>query len=342
VSIRCSIIGGSGYTGGELMRLLLAHPNAEICEVSSRRLVDRPIAQTHPNLRGYVGTSFCNPDDVQACDVLFLCMPHGQSSEQIDRWRSVAPFIIDLSADLRLSDPDEYQRWYGEAHPDPGVLSEAVYGLPEVSRDRLADARLISGVGCNATAMNLALLPLAREGLIRRAIADIKVGSSEGGAKENPGSHHPERSGAVRSYAPAGHRHAAEVHQALGDFTLDVSVTAIEMVRGVMCTAHVIPSEPVELKTLWKLYRGAYRDEPFVRVVSEKTGLHRYPDPKILAGSNDADVGFAIDERTGRVVVMSAIDNLMKGAAGSAVQAMNLACGLDETAGLHAPGLHPI
>jgi len=221
-------------------------------------------------------------------------------------------------------------------------LSEAVYGLPEMYRDPLRTARLISGVGCNATAMILALRPLAQAGLIERAIADIKVGSSEAGAEPSAGSHHPVRSRAVRSYALTGHRHAAEVEQALGALTLDVSVTAIEMVRGVLCTAHVIPKKGVERKELWKLFRGCYGDEPFVRIVNERAGLHRLPDPKVLAGSNYADVGFAIDERTGRVVTLCAIDNLMKGAAGTAVQAMNIACGFEETTGLTFPGLHPV
>ncbi|USO00192.1 MAG: N-acetyl-gamma-glutamyl-phosphate reductase [Phycisphaeraceae bacterium] len=336
-----SIVGGSGYTGGELLRLLLDHPGVTMRAVTSRSNAGDPIHRKHPNLRGRSDLVFTSPDEVEACDVLFLCMPHGQAATEIDKWAGLADLVIDLSADFRLRSPDAYKDWYGSEHPAPARLAEAAYGLPELERERIAKATLISGVGCNATAMNLALLPLARAGLIDRVIADIKVGSSEAGAEPSASSHHPERSRAVRSYALTGHRHAAEVHQALGEFTLDVSVTAIEMVRGVLCTAHVIPTEPVAMKDLWKLYRGAYANEPFVRLVNERQGLHRLPDPAVLGGSNYADVGFGVDERTGRIVALGAIDNLMKGAAGSAVQSMNVALGLEETTGLTFPGLHP-
>lgn len=341
MTVRCSIVGGSGYTGGELLRLLLDHPNASVQAVSSRSLAGQPMHRVHPNLRKRTDLLFTVPQEITASDVLFLCLPHGQASREIERWLNLAPLVIDLSADFRLHDPIVYKRWYESEHAAPSRLASAVYGLPELQRSKLRGARLVSGVGCNATAMNLALLPLARAGLIERAICDIKVGSSEAGAEPSDGSHHPERSGAVRSYAPVGHRHAAEVEQELGAFPLDVCVTAIEMVRGVLCTAHVIPTRRVETKELWKLYRGAYSSEPFVRLVAERSGLHRLPDPKILAGSNYADVGFDVDERTGRIVAISAIDNLMKGAAGSAVQCMNIALGLEETAGLGFSGLHP-
>ncbi len=341
MTLRCSIVGGSGFTGGELLRLLLAHPMARVEQVSSRSLAGEPVARTHPNLRGHLGHCFVTPDEVQPCDVLFLCMPHGQASTQIDRWRDVAPLIVDLSADFRIKDPDAYQRWYGSPHPNTNALDGAVYGLPEITRNQLRGARLVSGVGCNATAMNLALFPLARAGLIRRVIADIKVGSSEAGAEPNAGSHHPLRARAARTYSPSGHRHLGEVIQSLGEIDIDATVTAIDMVRGVLCTAHVEPARPVELKELWKLYRAAYSDEPFVRLVAERSGANRFPDPRVLVGSNYADVGFALDERSGRIVALCAIDNLVKGAAGSAIQAMNVALGLEETLGLTFPGLHP-
>ncbi len=338
---RASIIGGNGYTGGELLRLLLNHPDIEVGEVTSRSLADRPIHHAHPNLRGCLNQSFMSPDEVTPCDVLFLCMPHGEASTTIDRWQSIAPLVVDLSADFRLRSADDYQSWYGVPHPSPDRLGTAVYGLPEVTRPQLAQARLISGVGCNATAMTLALLPLARAGLIERVIADIKVGSSEGGAAVNAGSHHPVRSRAVRTYSPSGHRHCAEVLQSLGEMDLDCTVSAIEMVRGVLCTAHVQPKERVDHKTLWRLYREAYHNEPFVRIVADRAGPNRLPDPRVVVGSNFADVGFTIDERSGRIIALAAIDNLVKGAAGTAIQAMNIALGLDETAGLTSPGLHP-
>ncbi|MFI4855161.1 MAG: N-acetyl-gamma-glutamyl-phosphate reductase [Phycisphaerales bacterium JB065] len=338
---RASIIGGSGFTGGELLRLLHGHPDIQIGQVTSRRLAGQPVHRSHPNLRGHVETLYCTPEEVEACDVLFLCMPHGRAAMEIDRWRGLAPLVVDLSADFRLRCPERYAAWYGQEHPSPRVLGEAVYGLGEVSRDALRGASLVSGVGCNATAMTLAMLPLARAGLIRRAIADVKVGSSEAGAEPSAGSQHALRARTARTYSHAGHRHLAEVHQNLGELDLDATVTAIDMVRGVLCTAHIEPTRPVETKELWKLYRAAYRDEPFVRIVADRSGPNRFPDPRVVVGSNHADVGFAIDERSGRIVALCAIDNLVKGAAGSAVQAMNIALGLDETRGLTFPGLHP-
>jgi N-acetyl-gamma-glutamyl-phosphate/LysW-gamma-L-alpha-aminoadipyl-6-phosphate reductase len=220
-----------------------------------------------------------------------------------------------------------------------------VYGLPELERERIRTASYVSGVGCNATATNLALLPLVRAGLIdaeRDVVVEVKVGSSEGGAQSSDSSHHPERSGAVRSFAPTGHRHTAEVHQATGLARVHLSVTSVELVRGALATAHAFARGPIGEKDLWRAFRSAYGQEPFVRIVRERQGTYRLPEPKILAGSNYADVGFALDEETGRIVSICAIDNLMKGAAGSAVQCMNLMCGFDETAGLEFPGLHPV
>ncbi len=340
--IRASIVGASGYTGGELIRLLLDHPNVELAQVTSRRHVGAPIHLQHPNLRGRCALQYSSPDELAECDVLFLCLPHGEATRQIDAFARLAPRIVDLSADFRIRDLDQRKRWYEGDQPASVWLERFVYGLPETRREALRHAKYISGVGCNATAVNLALLPLARKGLIERAVVDLKVGSSEGGAEPSAASHHPERSGALRAFAPTGHRHQAEVWQELGDFELHMSVTSVEMVRGVLCTGHVFLNQPLDDRALWALFREAYAAEPFVRIVKDRTGIHRYPDPKILAGSNFCDVGFERDPHSNRVVVMSAIDNLMKGAAGSAVQCMNLAHGFDERAALSFPGLHPV
>ena len=342
MTLRASIIGATGYTGGELLRILLTHPDVDVAQATSRSLAGQPIHRVHPNLRGISPLAFVQPDALEPSDVLFLCMPHARAADQIHQYLERARLVVDLSADFRLRDSADYVRWYDWTHPHPDVLADAVYGLPELTRDRLPAARLISGVGCNATAMTLALLPLARAGLIRSVIADVKVGSSEAGAEPSASSHHPERARAVRTYSPAGHRHLAEVRQALPGVPIDATITAIEMVRGVLCTAHVTPTRPVDQRELFKLYRAAYADEPFVRVVADRAGLHRLPDPRILAGSNFADVGFAIDEHSGRIVALAAIDNLMKGAAGSAIQAMNITLGFPETTGLTFPGLHPV
>jgi N-acetyl-gamma-glutamyl-phosphate/LysW-gamma-L-alpha-aminoadipyl-6-phosphate reductase len=342
VSVRASIVGGSGYTGGELLRLLLQHPEVEVGQVTSRGRAGKFVHATHPNLRGACSLKFVAPDALQPCDVLFLALPHGEAAGRMDEYAALGERVIDLSADFRLRDAAAYERWYGRPHPAPQWLDRFVYGLPESRRAELAGARYASGVGCNATCVNLALLPLARAGVIERAVIEVKVGSSEGGAQVNDGSHHPERSGAMRSFAPTGHRHQAEMLQELGDVELHFSATAVEMVRGVLCTAHVFLKEDLADKDVWALYREHYGNEPFVRLVKERQGLYRYPEPKILAGSNWADVGFERDPASRRLVVIAAIDNLMKGAAGTAVQCLNLMMGWDESLGLSFPGLHPI
>lgn len=343
--MRVSIIGASGYVGGELARLLLFHPAVELAQVTSERLAGKPFAGAHPNLRGRTALQFVPMEKVEPCDVLFLALPHGQAARKIGQFAVLAPRIVDCSADFRLRDPAAYARWYGEPHPAPDWLPRFVYGLPELHREQIRAASYVSGVGCNATATNLALLPLVRAGLLdpaRDVVVEVKVGSSEGGAQSSDSSHHPERSGAVRSFAPTGHRHTAEIAQATGLERVHLSITSVELVRGALATAHVFPRAPLAEKDLWRAYRAAYGGEPFVRIVRERQGTYRLPEPKILAGSNYADVGFALDEATGRVVSIAAIDNLMKGAAGSAVQCMNLMCGLDERAGLEFPGLHPV
>jgi N-acetyl-gamma-glutamyl-phosphate/LysW-gamma-L-alpha-aminoadipyl-6-phosphate reductase len=343
---RVSIVGGAGYAGGELLRLLLAHPHVELAQVSSRRLMRRSIGKAHPNLRKLTPLSFCTPDEVDECDLLFLCLAHGESMRQIDAFRAKSERVIDLSADFRLHDAGAYERWYGDAHARPEMLADFVYGIPELHREQMRSARLVSSAGCNATASILALWPLFNHGLVADApvTIEVKVGSSEAGAAPNAGSHHPERSGCVRSFAPTGHRHTAEIIQELPGASapsVQFSATALDMVRGVLCTAHVPLREPLAEKDVWRVYRDAYADEPFIRLIKERDGVYRYPEPKLIAGANFCDIGFERDPHSNRLVVISAIDNLMKGAAGQAVQAMNLMFGFDERAGLEFAGLHP-
>ncbi len=343
--MKASIIGGSGYAGGEVARLLLSHPHVELAQVTSESHVGEYLYNVHPNLRGRTRLQFTTLDQIAPCDVLFLALPHGEAQKRIEQFAALAPRLVDLSADFRLRDAAMYKKWYGEEHRAPAWLTKFVYGLPELHREAIRNTQYVSGVGCNATATNLALLPLVRANLIdpaRPIIVDIKVGSSESGNSPSLASHHPERSGAVRTFAAVGHRHTAEVEQELGLTNIHLSITSIEMVRGVLATAHCFLKPGIAEKDLWRAYRSTYKDEPFVRIVKDKQGIYRYPEPKILSGSNYADVGFEYDETTQRAVALCAIDNLMKGAAGSAVQAMNLMCGLDERAGLEFAGLHPI
>lgn len=341
--IKAAIAGGSGYTGGELIRLLHLHPEVEVVQVTSERLAGKLVHNAHPNLRGVSKLKFCSIDELKPCDLLFLGLPHGRAMESIDAYRALAPRIIDLSGDFRLREPGDYDKWYGRSHPRPELLDKFVYGIPEMHRDAIAGAELVTGAGCNATATILALKPLVEQGLVESAVIEVKAGSSEGGNSFSAASHHPERSGAVRSYKPTGHRHVAEMLQALGrDLPIHFSATSIEMVRGILATCHVFLKQDVDEKAIWKIYRKRYGAEPFVRIVKERSGIHRYPEPKLLAGSNFCDIGFERDAHSNRLVVMSAIDNLMKGAAGQAVQSMNVMFGWPETCALEFPGLHPI
>jgi LysW-gamma-L-alpha-aminoadipyl-6-phosphate/LysW-L-glutamyl-5-phosphate reductase len=347
--LRVSIVGGSGYAGGELLRLLLDHQYVEVTQVTSERNAGKFVHFVHPNLRGRTRLQFVSASELEDCDLVFLCLPHGAAMEGIDRYSQVAGRIIDLSADFRLRDPEDYVRWYGRSHANSDWLGRFVYGLPELHRDEIAQSRFVSGVGCNATATTLAVWPLFAADLVepgRDVICEVKVGSSEGGNKSSDATHHPERARVMRSFAPTGHRHTAEIVQALNragaTSRVYLSGTAVDNVRGVLATAHLFVREDVEERDVYRAYRTVYRDEPFIRLVKERTGVYRYPEPKILAGSNYADVGFELELGSGRVVALCAIDNLMKGAAGTAVQCMNLMLGWEERSGLGFPGLHPV
>lgn len=360
MSLRAGVVGAAGYAGGELLRLLLGHPEVREVVAGSASLAGKPVTAAHPNLRKRTDLAFVPYEDVRDCDVLFLSLPNG--SHRLGEFEGRAKLVVDLSSDHRLRDPKAYEQWYGAAHPHPERLRGAVYGIPELHRAEIAGATLVTGAGCNATAAILAVLPLVRAGLVDRErpiVIECKVGSSEGGREASDDSHHPERSGVVRSFRPVGHRHTAEIEQELARVPLggsrvppggseagwrprvQLSVTSVELVRGVLATAHVPVRDVADEKALWRAYRECYAAEPFVRIVKERTGSYRFPEPKLLAGTNFADVGFALDPRGDRVVALCAIDNLVKGAAGNGVQAMNVALGIPEEAGLGFVGLHP-
>ncbi len=340
--IRVSIVGASGYTGGDLLRVLLFHPEVEIQQVTSERHAGKMVSSLHPNLRKITRLKFVPIDELESCDVLFLGLPHGHMMNRLTEFEALADTLIDLSADFRIQNPEAYETWYGKPHACPDRLIDFVYGIPELTRQQMKGAKRISGAGCNATATILALKPLYDAGIVESSVVEVKAGSSQGGNSVSEGSHHPERSGAVRSYKPTAHRHLGEIQQALGADNIHFSATSIEMVRGILATSHVFLNRDLEEKDIWKIYRTAYGDEPFIRIVKERTGIHRYPEPKLLAGSNYCDIGFERDPHSNRLVVISAIDNLMKGAAGQAVQAFNISKGFDETTGLQFPGLHPV
>ena len=238
--ITASIVGASGYTGGELLRLLLFHPQVTLRQVTSERLAGKLVHHAHPNLRAATRARFVSSAELEPCDVLFLCLPHGESSTRIDDFLVLAGRVIDLSADFRLHDAADYDKWYGHEHQRPELLSSFVYGLPELRREAVSEAERVACGGCNATAVILALHPLCRRGLVTSAVVEVKAGSSEGGNRATDASHHPERVGCVRSFMPVRHRHVAEMEQEL-DFGAGVgihfSATSIE-IMGIFDELH--------------------------------------------------------------------------------------------------------
>jgi N-acetyl-gamma-glutamyl-phosphate/LysW-gamma-L-alpha-aminoadipyl-6-phosphate reductase len=339
-----AIVGASGYAGGEFLRLALGHPHLEVTQVTSERYAGQPVHLVHPNLRKASKLRFTSIDDLQEADLLVTGLPHKEAAKRFDAFAGLAPRMIDLSADFRLKDPAVFEKYYGEAHPRPELLDQFVYGNPELHREALRGATHIAGAGCLATATILALYPLLTHAVPARGdiVVEGKIGSSAAGNKPSESGHHPERMGVVRTYAPTGHRHQAEIQQELpGRFPIHLTATAVERVRGILVTAHVFMPDGYSDRDVLGAYREVYADEPFIRLVTAKRGIHRVPDPKILDGTNYCDIGFEMDNDTGRVVVMSAIDNLVKGTAGHALQSLNIAMGWEETLGLEFVGLHP-
>lgn len=343
--MRACIVGASGFTGGELLRILLQHGGVEVACATSRRFKGEYVFRVHPNLRGLTSLRFVEPtlDAALKADVVFLALPHGESVKWVPKLYEAGLTVVDLSADFRLKDPQAYVEWYRwpQPHPHPDLLQKAVYGLPELHREELRGARLIAAPGCSATASILALAPLAKFGLLGPTppVVDVKIGSSGAGAEGSVVDLHSHRTYVVRPYEPVHHRHIAEVEQELSRLAgrpVRVAFTphAVDMVRGIFATGHVyVERLPAEVD-MWKYYRALYGDARFVRIVKDRIGLSRYPNVKYVLGSNYADVGFELDPRLGRVVAFAAIDNLVRGAAGQAVQAFNLAAGFPEDEGL--------
>jgi N-acetyl-gamma-glutamyl-phosphate/LysW-gamma-L-alpha-aminoadipyl-6-phosphate reductase len=338
-----SIVGASGYAGGEFLRLALSHPHLEVKQVTSRRFAGEPVHFVHPNLRGRTSLKFVPPEKLEPADILVLALPHGVLAREFDRYAGLAPILVDLSADFRLKDPDLYRKYYGE-HPRPELLGRFVYAVPELYREALREADWMAGAGCNATATLLGLYPLLKGGVLKPSpiFVTLLITTSAAGAEPRPASHHPERAGSIRVYKPTGHRHTAEVVENLpGRPEVHLTAIATDRVRGILMTAQTFLQDGWSERDVWQAYREAYGAEPFVRLVKQKKGVHRYPDPRFVQGTNYADIGFELEEDTGRLVVMVAIDNLVKGTAGHALQALNIRLGLPETLGLDFPGLHP-
>ena len=350
--MKVGVVGASGYVGGELLRLLVTHPKIDLTMVTSRQYAGEYVHRVHPSLKGFTELTF-SPVDLDKlssnCDLVFTSVPHGKAVGIVKKLYDTGVKIIDLSADYRLKDPKAYVEYYGLEHPHPELLMRSVYGIPELHRDKIKNSQLVSCPGCMAVTSILAIAPLVKNGLIDldHVIVDSKIGSSGAGGKPSAGTHHAMRYGVVRPYKPVKHRHTAEIEQeisiiAQSEVKISMSPHAVNIVRGILCTNHTFLKKQITVQELWKMYRAMYKGEPFIRFIRDTKGRYKYPDPKFVIGSNFCDIGFDVDEKNSRLVAMSASDNLMKGAAGSAVQCMNVMNGLDESDGLRYAPINPV
>lgn len=345
--LKVSIVGGSGYVGGELLRILLSHPYLEIAQITSLEYYSKPVILLNPNLRGKTDLVFCKIDELKECDILIVALPNTKSMEFMRDFMKISPKIIDLGADFRLPSIKVWEEWYHTPHLAPDLLSQFIYGVPEIKRQEIKNAKYLACPGCEAIVSILCLWPLVKHNLIEeRVIIDAKMPSSAGGSKPSFASHHPERSRVLRSYSPTGHRHIPEIEGFLSDsgnkIRVYISATATENVRGILVTIQTFLKKDCPEKEIWEIFRQEYGKEPFIRIVKTKEGIYRYPEPKILQGTNFCDIGFEKEENTNRMVIIGAIDNLVKGSAGNAVQCLNLMEGFEETTALEFSGLHPI
>jgi N-acetyl-gamma-glutamyl-phosphate reductase len=342
--VRASVAGASGYAGGELVRWLTHHPGVDLVHLTAFREQGRSLADVFPNLRGF-GDHTLNGagwrEMARDSDVVFLALPHGAAIEAVPALLEAGARVIDLGADFRLKDPALYARWYGSEHGAASFLGEAVYGLPEINREALRDARLVANPGCYPTAAALALLPLLASGRVRGpVIVDAKSGVSGAGRNPSAATHFSEVNENVKPYNLGRHRHGPEMEQTFADAGTPISVYfaphLTPMTRGILATCYAPLSDALAEEELLGIYRDAYRSEPFVRVLGEAL-----PQTKATLGSNFCDVAVRVDPERELAVAVSAIDNLVKGAAGQAIQNMNLMFGLPETEGLWAAGMYP-
>jgi N-acetyl-gamma-glutamyl-phosphate reductase len=345
--LKIAIVGSSGYTGGELFRLLLNHPLAEVTAVTSEKSAGRPITSIFPHLSGLTDL-VCEPLDPEGiakkADFVFLALPHVTAQEAAYRFHQLGKKIVDLSADYRLTDPAVYETWYEHRHQYPALLSKAVYGLPELYREAVKSAALVANPGCYPTSAILGLAPLLRAGAVDLStiIIDSKSGVSGAGRSPSLAHHYPEVNEGLTAYKIGTHRHTPEIEQELSalagkSFTVSFTPHLIPMNRGILTTIYAKLAGSADTAGVLARYEEAYGDEPFVRVLP----VGQFPNVRNVRGSNFCDIGVTVDGRTGRVIVVSAIDNLVKGASGQAVQNMNLMSGFDESAGLRAAGLFP-
>ncbi len=345
--IKVAIAGASGYTGGELLRILASHPQVEVVSITSERSAGKPLDQVFPYLKQFFSLFF-EPLDMDKLssvgDVIFTALPHGTSMEPVGKLVDRGKKVVDLSADFRLNKPELYEEWYGMRHMRSDLLSMSVYGLPEIYGDAIKKAQLVANPGCYPTASILALAPLLRYGLIRTDSIFIDAKSGVSGAGRSPAMayHFTEIHDGLSAYKVGIHRHTPEMAQEFSKMAgEDVNIYFVPHLvpinRGILCTTYALLRKTLTPGEVIDIYREFYENAPFVRILEEG----RQPSIKDVRGSNFCDIGITISRDKRSIIVISAIDNLVKGAAGAAVQNMNLMMGLDETEGLKAPGWFP-
>jgi len=346
---RAAVVGGSGYGGAEMIRRLLIHPEVELVRVASVDFVGEPLSAAHPSLEGATGLAFENVAPREAAagmDVVLLGLPHKVTAQKVPEIAALPGVkVVDMSGDFRLKSAESYERWYGQRHPCPERLAEFVYGLPELNREKIRKARFVASPGCFATTIELGLLPLARAGLLEGVVHVQGItGSSGAGVVPSATTHHAVRAGNLRTYKPLEHQHVPEITETLAaagarDLQLRFVPVSAPLARGILATSFVeLPEEWTE-ERLRKLYEDAYAGEPFVRVPRK-----RLPEVAAVSGSNHAEVGVAAGPaRAGRrtATLFSALDNLVKGGAGQAIESMNLLLGLPEAMSLEDTGPWP-
>ena len=345
--LKVAVVGANGYTGGEMVRLLAGHPSVEIAALTSRQFAGKNIAEVFPALRKVLDMPLVELDigDIaEKCDTVFLAIPHTQAMPIVAGLVKEGARVVDYSADFRLKNPNTYEKWYEAAHTEPALLEKSVYGLPELHGKEIREARLVALPGCYPTGALLALAPAIKHGLID--LKDIVINSMSGvsgaGQKPTANTHYAEIADNLRAYGVTSHRHTPEIEQELSllaDGTVRVAFTPhlVPANRGILTTVTAGMASETSAEKLLEIYRAFYKDSPFVRIC--ETGL--YPELRFVRGSNYCDIGLAYEQRVNKMIVISAIDNLCKGAAGQAVQCMNIMFGLPEQSGLGFGGLTP-
>lgn len=345
--LKAAICGGSGYTGGELIRLLLGHPNIKVSAITSERSAGKSVTDIFPHLTGLTGLRFepLEPDRIsKKADIIFLALPHAASQDAVNHFFQADKHVIDLSADFRLRDPKTYEKWYGIRHKYTDLLKKAVYGLPEIHRRKISRARLVANPGCYPTGAVLGILPLLRAGIIERdsIVVDSKSGTSGAGRKADEMLSFCEVNESFRAYGIANHRHTPEIEQELsiaGGSEIKVNFTPhlLPVNRGILTTIYCRLKKKAETEEMLSLFRKVYGKEPFIRVY----GRDRFPDVRTVRGTNYCDIGLRVNSRTNTLIVVTAIDNLIKGASGQALQNMNIMMGFEETVGLNHAAVLP-